>query len=224
MNLSESEDALFDRWSGGREKFVRDGAVDQRAFLKSEPSLLFLLKEVNDERPDGGNWDLREFIRNTDRGATWNNVSRWVVGIQSLPEEIPWPTVEEIKVPQYRDVLRPIAAMNLKKSPGGHTTVVRSFWDAVHEDADFIREQFSLYQADIVICCGSVVAEAFDTILKEDNTPNWLSTSRGVKYLEYLPGKYVIEYSHPEARVSANLLYYGLVDALRELRNDASGS
>lgn len=47
------------------------------------------------------------------------------------------------------EALASIAAMNLKKSPGGHTTVVSSFWQAVTEDAPFLRKQFSLYSADL---------------------------------------------------------------------------
>ncbi|RMD57346.1 hypothetical protein D6833_14060 [Candidatus Parcubacteria bacterium] len=107
--------------------------------------------------------------------------------------------------------------MNLKKSPGGHTTVVSSFWQAASDDASFLREQFSLYRADLVICCGSVVSEAFDSFMKPESASEWKATARGVEYLEYTSGKYVIAYSHPEARVSANLLHYGLVDAVREI-------
>ena len=90
MNLNESEAALFDRWSAGRDSFVRDGVVDQCAFRKAEPSLLFLLKEVNDPGPDGGGWDLRHFLRSGAVAQTWNNVARWIVGVRALPEETPW--------------------------------------------------------------------------------------------------------------------------------------
>jgi len=224
MSLSESEAALFDCWSAGRDKFVRDGVVDQYAFRKAEPSLLFLLKDVNDPRPNGGGWDLRDFLRSGARTQTWDNVARWVVGVRALPEETPWAALTKITASQRRELLRPIAAMNLKKSAGGHTTVVPSFWQAVREDADFLREQFSLYHADVVVCCGRVVAEAFDAVLKDDGALPWRTTSRGVKYLEYLPGKYVIAYCHPEARVANNLIYYGLVDALRELRHNERAS
>ena len=50
--------------------------------MASSPSIVFILKEVND--PDGGGWDLRQFLRNNgDRPQTWNNVARWVHGIRN---------------------------------------------------------------------------------------------------------------------------------------------
>jgi hypothetical protein len=88
----------------------------------------------------------------------------------------------------------------------------------VHRDAEHLREQFNLYSADLVICCGSTVADAFDACIKPGTIEPLRSTARGVKYLEYAPRRFVIRYSHQEARVAANLLYYGLVDAVRELR------
>ncbi|RMF18958.1 MAG: hypothetical protein D6761_01375 [Candidatus Dadabacteria bacterium] len=181
--------------------------------------MLFLLKEVNDPGPDGGGWDLRKFLRDGARAATWNNVCRWLRGINNLPHDTPWVEVADMTESDRRQTLASIAAMNLKKSPGGHTTVVSSFWEAASEDASFLREQFSLYQADLVICCGSIVRGAFDAFIKPESASAWKATSRGAEFLEYSSGKYVIAYSHPAARVSANLLHYGLVDAIREILN-----
>lgn len=219
MGITEAEDALFERWSEGRNNFVKDGVVDAQDFGIASPSILFLLKEVNDPGPDGGGWDLREFLRGGGRAATWNNVCRWLRGIRNLPDDTPWKEISNVSAAERREALASIAAMNLKKSPGSHTTVASSFWQAVTEDASFLREQFSLYSADLVICCGSIVSKAFDTFIKPDSTPEWKTTTRGIEFLEYSPGKYVIAYSHPEARVSANLLHYALVDAVRELRD-----
>ena len=217
MGISEAEDALFKRWSLGRNSFVKDDVVNEQAFRVASPSVLFLLKEVNDPGPSGGGWDLREFLHDGARTATWNNVCRWLQGINNLPDDTPWSELKNVTALDRRQALASIAAMNLKKSPGGYTTVMSSFRQAVAKDVSFLREQFSLYKADLVICCGSVVSEAFDTFLKPKSASKWRATKRGVKFLEYTPGKYVIAYSHPEARVSANLLHYGLVDTVREL-------
>ena len=53
-----------------------------------------------------------------------------------------------------------------------------------------------------------------------ENKSDWKTTSRGVYYYEFDKGKYFIKYAHPEARVSDNLLYYGLIDAIKELKNN----
>ena len=45
-----------------------------------------------------------------------------------------------------------------------------------------------------------------------------MHTTRGVQYYEYEKGKFFIKYAHPEARVADNLLYYGLIDAVKELK------
>ena len=87
-NLNERENALFEEWEHNLgqqgESFVRDGAVCGETYQSTTPRLLFLLKEVND--PEGGNWDLREFLREGGQGPTWNNVTRWTRGILALPE------------------------------------------------------------------------------------------------------------------------------------------
>lgn len=218
MGIAEAEEELFLHWSAGRQGFVKDGVVDEAAFGESSPSVLLLLKEVNDPGPHGGGWDLREFLREGGRAATWDSVCRWLRGIANLPGDTPWADLVNVDEADRRAAFKSIAAMNLKKTPGGHTTNEKQFWKTASEDAEFLRKQFSLYNADIVICCGSSVAEAFHEFIKPASSSPWKRTSRGVEYLEYLPGKYVIAYSHPEARVSSNLLHYGLMDAIQEAR------
>lgn len=40
---------------------------------------------------------------------------------------------------------------------------------------------------------------------------------RGIAFYWRAPGRVVVDFSHPEARVQDNLLHYGLVDAIREI-------
>ncbi len=219
MGITEAEEVLFEHWSEGNNSFVKDGVVDAQAFEMASPSVLFLLKEVNDPGPDGGGWDLRKFLREGARPATWDNVCRWLRGINNLPDDIPWSELTNVTAANSAEILASIAAMNMKKSPGGYTTDVPAFWGAVRKDAEFLREQFSLYSADLVICCGSVVSDVFKAFMKPKSASGWKTTQRGVEFLEYTSGRYVIAYSHPEARVSDNLLHYGLMDAIREIRD-----
>jgi hypothetical protein len=219
--LSEREDALFARWRINQPAFVSDGAVDADAYLTSTPKLLFLLKEVNDPGPSGGGWCLRKFLRDGGRPATWDNITRWTRAIRRLPDEMAWEELNKPVTPaQRREVLRSIAAVNLKKVPGGAETDEQAFWTAVQKDAQYVRDQFELYEADLVVCCGALVRNAFDTFIKPSHVGPWRSTFRGIKYLEYSPRKFVIAYSHPQARVAPNILHFGLVDAIRELRDN----
>ena len=220
MSILEAEDLLFSEWKVNRPGFVADGVADEKAYMASSPKLLFVLKEVND--PDGGDWDLRQFIREGGRAQTWNNVTRWVEGIRRLSEEIPWEELREVNEEKRRRILHSIVAINLKKSPGGHTTDPAALFATAAEDKAYLNRQFSLYEPDVVICCGTDTSNTFHRLVDLGAQPNWKDTRRGIGFHEFKPQKFVVSYSHPEARCADCLLYYGLVDALREIQHSAT--
>jgi hypothetical protein len=216
-SIAESEDALFAEWRLTRPDLVTDGVVDEVSWAASRPKVLFLLKEVNSDGK--GNWDLREqIIRTGIRSETWDNVTRWTIGIRSPEAAIRWDALPKINERLRVQTLNSIAVMNLKKSPGSHTTVPGELKRAAASDRKFIERQFFLYEADIVICCGKSVADAIHPIVSCNPENRWTETSRGVPYREYMPSKFLIEYPHPEARVADYLLLYGLLDAVIEIR------
>ena len=215
LSIADQERALFARWSKDRTSFVMDGVVDEVSYATSSPKLMFVLKEPND--PAQGNWDLREFVRAGARPSTWQSLARWVRGIRELEHDHPWSEIEQVSADERRDALRSICVMNVKKMPGGHTANGRALWAAGTEDAAFLQEQFYLYDADLVISCGQVVTDILHARVKIAEGKTWKETHRGLAYLEYKPGKFVVAFSHPEARVPAPLLYYGLIDNVREI-------
>jgi hypothetical protein len=217
MAIREEEQALFERWSFGIRGFVTDGAVDPEAYLGSWPKILFLLKEVNDK--DGGGWCLREFLSkgallpNGEPSRTWVRVARWIQGIRNLPAEMPWSAIRDITDEQRGCLLQSVAAVNLKKTPGGHTADANDLWKFVRQNSEPLREQFGIYSADLVICCG--VGEVFRAHLRPEL--KWVATTRGVEYAEYEAHKFIVDYHHPEVRADKNIIYYGLIDAVREI-------
>ena len=214
MSIKEQESQLFSDWRARHQSLVSDGVVDEFAYAESSPKLLFVLKEVNDL--GGGGWDLRAYLRDDGgRPATWDNVTRWVEGIRKLPSDIPWQTLESIDVDRRKAALRSIAVMNIKKVPGGHTANPDEIAAAAEADQQFLLRQYELYRPDLTICCGT--AEAFQAIKAFGSEPKWQSTRRGVWYYSPEPERYVISYSHPLARCAPPLLYYGLIDAVREI-------
>ena len=68
---------------------------------------------------------------------------------------------------------------------------------------NLIREQFSFYEADIVVCCGSGVSKAFQDFIHGPEEGEWRTTRGGVSYLEYMPNKHVISYSGPQVAQKA---------------------
>ncbi|MHA1211600.1 MAG: hypothetical protein ACTSSH_03975 [Candidatus Heimdallarchaeota archaeon] len=216
MSIRESEEKLFFEWKMTRSDLVTDGVVDEESYLQSPLKLLFVLKEVNDQ--GGGGWDLREYIKEGCRAQTWNNVTRWVEGIRCLYEnidDINWSEFGEIDGKRRSDILKSIVTVNLKKSPGGHTADPLELDKIAKEDNVFLNSQMSLYDPDITICCGT--SDLFHSIIKKYDNPEWKQTKRGVYFHEHKPNKYIVEFSHPEVRCAPSFIYYGLIDAIREI-------
>lgn len=187
--------------------------VCERLYKASKPRLLFVLKEVNKAK----NFDLRTFLASGARAFTWDNVTRWTIGIRNCGKCHQWADLETITPEQRAKHLASVAAINMKKTPGGHTTDAKLFRKAVARDKEFISRQIALYKADLVVLCGSIVVEGFQLACGSDFAGPWRKTSRGIPFVEYRIGKFAINYSHPEARVQDCLLFYGLVDAVREI-------
>jgi hypothetical protein len=219
MTLREHEDELFVRWRAHRPDLVRDGIVDEAFFSPSRPRILFVLKEPND--PGGGGWDLRDVVKEGGRSQTWDNIARWVAGIERLPAETPWRDVARLTADHRKFLLRTIAAMNLKKSPGGGSTERDSLICVAREDRDLLLEQFNIYEPDLVICCGASVGDLMEELIIDASHGAWKPTSRGVWFKEFRQGRFIIDYAHPQVRTWSHLLFYGLVDAVREIRHPA---
>jgi hypothetical protein len=176
MTLREREEELFERWRAPRPDLVRDGIVDEGSFRPRHPKILFVLKEPND--PGGGGWDLRDFVRDGGRPQTWNNIARWVAGIERLPAETPWRDVEKLTADRRKSLLHGIAAINLKKSPGGGTAEAVRIMSAARADRDLLLEQFNIIEADLVICCGAPVGNLVEELILNAVHGAWKPTSK----------------------------------------------
>lgn len=224
QSIREQEDALFAEWAPRHPRFIRDGAADDGAYAASTPKLLFILKEVNDPDLEGEAWDLRNYMREGGRSATWSNVARWAEGLRDATLDRPWAELSDVDEARRITALKSIAAMNLKKTPGGAVANKFNLFTTASEDRSFLSRQFALYDADIVVCCGTDVAIIVDRAIELANPQPWRLTRRGVEFREYGSGKVMITHTHPTARVGANLLYYGLIDAVREILGTRSPS
>jgi hypothetical protein len=194
---------------------------DEEWYQAAPVKILLILKEVNDT---GQGFDLRDFLRAGGRPQTWDNVTRWVEGIfgQITGEDVlPWEHFELIGKERRAKALRQVCAVNLKKAGGIHTTSNGELEAATASDAARMRSQFSLYRADLTICCGSAVTASVQhhqLLGGQLADGTWKRTRRGVRYHPVGQHGVVIDYSHPAARISPNLLLYGLLDAVAEIR------
>ena len=218
-DLGERENKLFDSWrhrlGHDSEHFVPDGAVCGNTYESTSTRVVFLLKEVND--PGGGNWDLRDFLRKGGRGATWNNVTRWTKGLLALPQVLPWEDLRYINREARSHTLRKIAVVNLKKVPGGGAADVDRLRDFASNNREYLRRQLELYRPNLIVGCGAdVTSVLFGEVYPE---PKWRRSVRGTWHAQ-IEGATYLDYYHPNARVSGNLLHYGLIDTVRELSAD----
>ncbi len=227
-DIHQQEEELFKEWKKSRRGFSPDGIVNEKQYFESKPKIMLVLKEVNDKQ--GKSVDLKEFLKNGayDRKSTWDNVTRWIYGIRNLEKELIWKDLEngDFLNNERKKLLPSLCVMNVKKSPGGHTANEKKLWEIAEEDKEFLSEQFNIYtndeesRPDIIIGCGAAASNIFiryTDIIKDK--AQWEQTSRGIEYYEFEKGKYFIYYLHPEARVKDNLLYYGLIDAIKEIVN-----
>ena len=210
--MKAKQEALFNEWRKGQEYFVTDGIVDEAEYLNAPKKLLFLLKEVN----GGENWDLCEFVRAGGRPQTWDNIARWVEGIFNLEKELCWDELDGDKKSREQrrlEMLKKICVVNVKKSPGKDTSINKEIMDAGKQNGEFLRKQISIYEPEIIICCGT------DSVYSKEIAEgklSWRRTKRGIWYA-YDNDRLVIAYVHPEARVQSSLIYYGLIDAVKEI-------
>ncbi len=212
MSISDQEEQLFSQWQGSRERFVRDGVVSEKDYLESNPKIAFILKEVNDTNEGG--WDLRKFIAEGACPKTWDNIARWVHGIRNRRSIPDWSFYSQITKEFRIEILRSICAINLKKSPGTHTTDPALLKAVANEDRVYIQRQYEIYDPDLTICGGT--GDLFKSVVGHDSK-EWKPTGRGIQWYERDDNKYVVSFSHPEARVHSPLLVYGLLDAINEI-------
>ena len=214
MSIREREQALFNKWRQGRKAFVEDGVVSEHYYEASNPKIALILKEVND--PDGGDWDLRQFLANGGQGQTWNNAARWIHGIRHRSSAPGWQKhYENVDADFRREELRSLCVINLKKDPGDASSDMNEIRKLARKDRKYILRQYAIYDPDLTICGGT--GDIFSEEILTLEPPRWRRTRRGIWWYEREKSKYIIYYFHPGARVFSPFMHYGLVDAVSEM-------
>ena len=223
-SITELENELFARWKVELEKenrlIVTDGVVDPIKYKQSNPKILYILKEANNIQEEG--FDLREYVKKLiehPRKETWEDLLRWTYGIRSLEKEHEWKYLQNDFFFQNIEHLSSIAFMNIKKSTGGHTSIEKELQIAVENYSNYLIEQFFLYEPQVVIFCGSIVSDLFSNIVLGGKL-DWKSTTRGIWYFIYKQRTVCIAFTHPTVRVASNFVYYSLIDAVREIKQN----
>ena len=212
MTISEKEKELFDEWKLIVQGFIPDGLVDEESYLASSPKVLYLLKETN----GGSDWSLKEYLISGGRSQTWTNVARWQYGLQNLNKDINWKELNNVSTEWRKVNLKSVCVVNIKKQSGSYECSYNKLISAATRDKDYLKRQIDIYNPDIIICCGTSNIY-FDYIYKI-SSPQWKMTKHGIWYVQEY-NRIVVSYLHPAARVNDALLYYGLIDAVKEICN-----
>lgn len=203
--LQEKERNLFEDWKSRQdyESFVYDGAFDKDTWNNKQVKITFILKEAN-----GRNHiqDLCDWLMDPEKSGkggwkTWNNVARWT---KALLEGGEYPAY--ISAEERRKWLAEASFLNLKKEGGGSRAEPQKIRKAAQNDAGFIQRQLSLYQPDLIICCGKrQVADILEKeVLRRTGLPvlDWEELDGISCFYTHIPGRDrltpVVDFYHPE--------------------------
>lgn len=201
---------LFESWNKvGFDVFCKDGIIDEETYDKEKIKILFVLKDVNNAKPDE-KVDLREsLVTRTDEGKTWFNIARWYAGLNGAEysEEITNMTSEK-----QHAAMRKVAVMNIKKEAGGPEVSDECILTYAKNSVEQIKREIEICNPDIVIACGRVVFKSLkDEVFKinSDEDESYKKVAFDGKMINYGTcfdiGRflnmdktvYVVEYRHP---------------------------
>lgn len=232
-SIKATEDSLFSDWRNQlklqNNLFIPDGIVNEEKWSMANTKALFLLKEVNAEN-DTEEWDERDYLNryNTEpryiktHSPTITSLTEWIHAIHSK-DNLKWSDVvkQTRNTEVQSELLKQIALVNLKKVPGGGTIDYRKFdtyWKNT-KNIQNLKEQLNIYldsenHPDFIIC--GATSWAYKEIFK-DSCLCWKETKRGISFCKH-NNTIVIDYCHPQARISSNIKYYALFDAIKEIK------
>ena len=215
MSIAEEENKLFDEWRDGTPGmgFVPDGVVCPEEWEQMPVRIVFLLKESN-----GAVDDLRHFLLKGGRGMTWNNVTRWTYALRTLviKKEMPrWEAVKRIYPGTRKYNLRKIAAINVKKQPGGASTNTQHLIASFRKyNRQYLGRQISLLgHIDYLVCCGDGVAQCYAACTHERLA--WKRVSGHVRRAVTEDGTVVVDFFHPQCRQGIRQLFFQFCEAIK---------
>ena len=189
--------SLFKRWKEARPEyeqnghcFTEDGIANFDNWEKAKPKILFLLKENHE---DG--WQPSEPIQLIDKPFNMN-IARWrQIIIELFNNHNKELDFESIKLPEIID---DIALVDIKKlNEWKCKSDDKEIYRYAGQDKDFLMEQISLINPNIILCCKTF--EALDENIY--STEDWeeLISESNCKCYRF-ENRLVIDFYHPSTR------------------------
>ncbi len=208
------EEKLFEVWKKTRKDFIPDGLVKEDEYKGALIKVLYILKEVN----GGRGWDLRKHLReNHSRVQTWKNIARWQYGIEHYLEKNIWEKVKQIDDEFRHDQLKKIAVVNLKKESGKATANNADIRKYAWDDRELLKQQISIYQPNIIICCGTGEIVKEFKLVGSEFFETWKNSSAKLEYHITKNGVVILNHCHPQKRSKDKDKFIPLIETLIEL-------
>lgn len=221
--LFRAENRIFARWQRRQPALLRDGALGglESTYVSAPVRVLFLLKEPNDsgERWSANGADLRlQTDAFAELRSTFPVMLLLTMLLQSpglgLPFSVAREQVRERAV--RRGLLRSIAMVNLKKTPGGPVCNDRSLAVAVAAEGDLLREQLALYRPHVTIAGGGTVFSLLAGMRGRLPVPQGSAERRAV--FEDVELGTCVSFFHPQATKGFHTMYELLRESLGDWR------
>lgn len=207
-----------DQWNLPTKMFSDDGIVDVAQFGFWNPRIVIVLKDVH----SSCGFSLRSFLkagaRNEDGYGdgrpTWGVVQRWLVALSNR-------IGGNLKLGDSNRAvaLRTIAALNLKKSPGGSIADNSEVNRHVDTDREFLLRQIRLYcdKPTVFACGGRIVYDALRHLLKDIESS--IIRVEGMEFLHFFENAYAFDVGHHPCMSSKSKHDKKFVEAVMAVRS-----
>ncbi len=151
----------------------------------------------------------------------WRRIALWTCGLLNTTKETICPYTNKLSDEEYKEILKHIAVMNIKKSNGKSSSNYDELKAYASVDKNEIKKEFELIDPDIVVCGGcflTLYSIAFERSDSEEKSENWY-------YYREVFGKkrLFLDFYHPANHWSDLLNYYGLMGTYQQaLLNDTN--
>lgn len=217
--------------------FVEDGIVNEKIWSKTFPKIVYVLKETNEHNSCLTKLLNEPFLtiddkiitdesrRIKDLRPTWFNIARWTYGQTNKfksNKKIYWKKLnsnDDWYKKGWLDELKKTAIINIKKTPGKAVSNYEELTNAVTDYGRQTWNQINYYKPNIVIFCGvsSIFNKYFLKEKKIIKKNDWKQTKTGYWYFRLEKPKCVyIQFWHPNAHFPNNMMFYSLLDIVKE--------
>lgn len=244
--IHQDEERIMSRWTGmarandDAEQLVTDGLLfrgeiywkdgcwhrsqgnEEELWENAPRKLLILTKDLNDDEA----WDIRQetgrlntMIFSYERAIPfYKNLRMWCYGLLNASAEDypPFREARDMKISGPFYEIAPLARVNCKKQVGEGSISDIAFMQYMEAYAEPLKAQIALYDADVILCCGSsrgrnltmdfVKSQYLTDLTPVRGTDNWI-------YLSPSAEKVVVNSYHPSARIGYEDTYEDMMRA-----------